>query len=86
MPVVGAVLELFSGAPVPDALLSDPRVALGERAGDRVPLVLTTDTRDEDRALLESVRDLPGVVDARVAFAWFADLSDSEPAPSEVTP
>lgn len=83
MPVVGAVLHLSRGAPIPAGLASDPRVELGPRDGDRVPVVFATDTLDEDRALLESVRSLPGVVELLVAFA---DVTDLHPVPASDSP
>lgn len=91
MPVVGAVLDLFPGAPVPAALASDPRVELGVRTGDRVPAVFVTATLDEDRALLEAARALPGVAELLVAFAYVSDLHESipavhDPVPAEVIP
>jgi hypothetical protein len=84
MPIVGAVLDLFPRAPVPVALASDPRVELGVRAGDRIPVVFATSTLDEDRDLLETTRSLPGVAELLVSFADLSDLH--EPIPDQLDP
>lgn len=90
MPVVGAVLDLFPGCPVPQALAEDPRVELGVRAGDRLPVVFVTADLEEDRALLEATRSLPGVSELLVAFADVSDLHAPvlvpDPASAEVLP
>lgn len=79
MPVIGAVLTLSEGAVLPASFPADPRVSLGEREKDRLPFVLLTDSREEERALLENIRDLPGVLDLQIAFVDLSDLSEVSP-------
>lgn len=78
MPVVGAVLQLRPGHGLPPEL-SDPRVTVGEPAGDRVPFVLVTEQRREDRDLLEQLEASPDVLSVLVAFVDHSDLVEVSP-------
>ncbi len=81
MPVIGAVLTLSPDAELRAlalaGLAADDRVTAGEPAGDRLPVVLDTRSRGEDRACWEAVSRLPGVLMAELAFADFSDLHES---------
>lgn len=79
MPVIGAVLTLPYEGKLPSALSSDPRLTVGDRQGDRVPLAILTDSREEERALLQQICDLPGVLDLQIAFVDLSDLSEVSP-------
>jgi nitrate reductase NapAB chaperone NapD len=85
MPIVSAVLtlapDLVTRAAVQRALGTDPRITLGPLNADRLPVVLETSSRDEDRALWERVADSPGVLNIELAFADFSDLHRTESAP-----
>jgi len=85
MPVLGAVLTLSRESAQRDgtvaALRTDDRVTLGDLAGSRLPVVLETDSRGEDKACWEAVTRLPGVLHAELAYADFSDLH--EPAPEQ---
>jgi nitrate reductase NapAB chaperone NapD len=82
MPVLGAVLTLSGDAALRGealaTLAADGRVTLGDPVGDRLPVVLDTRSRGEDRACWEAVSRLPGVVLAELAFADFSDLHESQ--------
>lgn len=78
MPVLGVVAVLSSRADQREAALcalrADPWVTLGELTGDRLPLVLETRSRAEDKAAWAALQDVPGVLALDVAFAHFADV------------
>ena len=82
MPVLGAVLTL---SPQPElaaqarALLAgEPRIELGEPTRDRLPVVLSTHTRDEDRAVWRLLETWPGITHVELAFADFSDLQNED--------
>jgi len=87
MPVLGAVLTLSREPALRDGtvatLSADARVTVGDFSGDRLPVVLETDSRGEDKACWEVVSRLPGVLHTELAFADFSDLH--EPAPEQTT-
>lgn len=78
MPVVGAVLTLRPGHPLP-AELADPRITLGDRVEDRVPFVLVTERARDDRDLLELLEASTGVDNVLVAFVDQSDLVEVSP-------
>jgi nitrate reductase NapAB chaperone NapD len=88
MPILSAVLTLSGSEERRQqtlaALSGDARVTLGVTHGHRLPVVLESHDRDEDRALWCQVMDLPGVLSAELVFADFSDLS--EPRDAESTP
>jgi hypothetical protein len=87
MPILGVVAVLSSRpderAAALAALQADPRVTPGDPQGDRLPLVLETRDRADDKACWAALEAIPGLVALDVAFADFSDL---HPQPSEVTP
>lgn len=79
MPVVGAVLTL-SAEPAERvatlwALNADHRVTLGEVHEPRLPVVVETTGRAEDRQFWRDLEALPGVTLIEVCFADFSDLT-----------
>jgi len=88
MPVLGAVLTLSDEPALRDAIVdtlgADVRVTLGDATGNRLPVVLETDSRGEDKACWEAVTRLPGVMHVELAFADFSDLH--EPAQADGAP
>ena len=85
MPVLGAVLQVAPDV-APEALARalsrDPRITCGDPTDDRLPVVLATASRAEDRALWEAVVTADAVLLAHVVSADFSDLhSDPEVAP-----
>jgi hypothetical protein len=79
MPVLGVVVVFEPGAPTPPWLGWDPRLVLGVRVGDRLPVVVSTELPHDDRAVLEAVAAERGVVDVQVAFAEFSDVVEVSP-------
>lgn len=78
MPILGAVLTMSSR---PDerletlrCLAADARLELGEPSGARLPVVIETTSRGEDRDCWASFYELPGVRHVELAFADFSDL------------
>ena len=78
MPVLGAVLVLDTAperaAEALAILSTDPRVEVGPPCRERLPVVLTTTSRAEDRDLWDSLCALPGVTHLDLVFADFRDL------------
>lgn len=84
MPVLGVVVTLSERPAAREAALAamraDPRLTVGEAmgpagsAGRRVPVVIDTIDRDEDRACWRALEALPGVDAIELAFADFSDL------------
>lgn len=88
MPVLGCVLHL-STEPDPRRrslawLAAEPRILLGEEDANRLPAVLDTLDRGEDRALWAAISALPGVTHIDLVSADFSDLSS--PPPQEDAP
>ena len=81
MPIVSAVLHID---PTRDLgqLLDDPRIDRGPSIGTRHPVVATTDSRLEDKALWRAIERHPAVLHVELAFADFSDLFE----PHQVTP
>jgi len=82
MPVLGAVLTLHDQptlrAGALSALSTDPRITVGEPQRGRLPVVLATDTRADDKALWRSLEELPGITHLELVTADFSDLTDLE--------
>lgn len=55
-------------------LAADPRVELGERRGDRIPVVLDTATTTEDAALADRIAGLEGVASLLLVHLDFSDI------------
>jgi hypothetical protein len=84
MPIVSAVLTLSQTPTLRvatlTALRSTPAVTLGEAHGDRVPVVLDTPDRAQDKAAWDALESLPGVTFIELVFADFSDLSPHQDA------
>ncbi len=78
MPVLSAVLTMSpdprTRAELLRTLALDPRLSLGDPVEDRLPLVLESASREEDRQLWDQVAHSPGVVHCELAYADFSDL------------
>ncbi|MFT5679176.1 MAG: nitrate reductase NapAB chaperone NapD [Myxococcota bacterium] len=94
MPVLSAVLTLTGSNDRRQAILSalsaEPRITLGDVHGHRLPVVLESRDRDEDKALWCWTAGLSGVLAAELVFADFSDLQEprdlQEPCDAESTP
>lgn len=82
---LGVVLTLDADASLRPALLEAlsmrPDVTFESTCGQRLPIALQTRS-GEDRAALDSLQDLPGVLFCDVVYAHF---HDSEDRPDELT-
>lgn len=76
MPVLSAVLTLPDPAAALTALASKPEVTIGPPKGVRYPVVLSTDSRQADKALWSWVQALPGVIHVELVFVDFSDLHE----------
>ena len=83
MPVSGLVLTLSpgDGGQVAQALGADPRVTVGERAAQRLPVVTETDTMGDHLDLWNELEGLDGVLQVELAFHDFSDVGDFELPP-----
>lgn len=83
MPVLGAVVTLSEDPAARRDLLgllaTEVAFQAGEETRGRLPVVLTTDTRDQDRTLWRTLEDHPAVAHLEVAFADFSDLVNEDP-------
>jgi nitrate reductase NapAB chaperone NapD len=81
MPVLSAVLTLSDEpqlrAEALAALSQQPKATVGaEQPYRRLPIVLESSTRSEDKALWKWASALPGVLHTELVFADFSDLTD----------
>lgn len=78
MPVLSAVLHLEpSKAEETLAELSrDPRIQLGPRHDNALPVVLETTSRNEDKVLWRHLEQHPGLCFTQLVFADFSDLQE----------
>lgn len=80
MPVSGLVITFSSDtadhSAVLEQLAREPTIELGDACGPKLPIVVDTDTREQDRTIWNWVRDLPGVAMVDVAFVGFEDESE----------
>ncbi|HRQ73914.1 MAG TPA: hypothetical protein PLU35_12890 [Phycisphaerales bacterium] len=53
------------------ALRQDPRITLGDRAGERLAIVVETGSRFEDEEVYAALKSTPGVRFVDVAFVEF---------------
>lgn len=78
MPVLAAVAHLRTEPELRlralAGLSSLPGLTLGGLAGDRLPVVLCTDSRDADRSLWRAVQDTAGVAHVELVSADFSDI------------
>lgn len=93
MPILAAVVHLDPHADhrlgALAAIAALPGLTIGERFGDRLPVVLDTPTRAADREAWETLGALPGVTHVDLVSVEFSDLLPHAPAPegpSEVLP
>jgi hypothetical protein len=88
MPILGAVVTLVDdpalAAAAVASLTSDPRITVGERDGALLPVVLDTRSREEERSYWRALQATPGVLDVRLAFADFSDLTEPPDPDREV--
>lgn len=77
MTFVAAVATLQPGAP--DLQWSDPRVTLGVRVADRVPVVLECAAAGDDERLLDALGAHPLVANLEIAAAYFDPDLESTP-------
>ncbi|MCA9192261.1 MAG: hypothetical protein KDB03_10875 [Planctomycetales bacterium] len=79
MSVCGLVLTLCDDSQLRAETIAElgrwPQISLGEEEFNRLPLVLDTPSRNEDRALLNRLEAMPGVLMVEVAFVGFDEHS-----------
>ncbi len=88
MPISGLVIVLTPKAArdgMADGFLESMRsnltLTIGERANDRIPVVLETATAEESRSAIERLRNMEGVALVEVTYVDFADAVTPEPTP-----
>lgn len=78
MPVLGAVLQLSQEPELQrdalDFLNSLSALTLGEPGERGIPVVLESETREQDRDLWEQLGDHPGILFCAVVYADFSDI------------
>ncbi len=86
MPVLGVVLHLdpTCSQPLVERLGRDPRVELGPRVANKLPIVVDTPTRAQDKAFWKQLEQQPAVLHTELVFSDFSDLTN--PAPAQVNP
>lgn len=82
MPVIGAVLHLERDEVKRRAALTfmqgHPGITLGEEYDNRLPVVLESGSRAEDKALWQDLQAHTGVVFCAMVFADFSDVVTEE--------
>jgi nitrate reductase NapAB chaperone NapD len=77
MPISGLVITLADDDARCDAALVALRqhgaITLGPQTGPRLPVVVETDSDDEDRQVWEWLQSLPGVLQVDVAMIHFEE-------------
>jgi nitrate reductase NapAB chaperone NapD len=84
VPISGLVLVFESAEALNDQALerlrSQPCISVGPRENEKVAIVVDSISKEHDIEIWNEIRDIPGVVDIRIAFVGFDDLiEDSEP-------
>lgn len=75
MSILGVVVSHADPAALARVVAAHPWVvAVGQPNGVHLPLVLCTDTFDEDESAMLAMADIPGVVAVELAFASPTDL------------
>ena len=84
MPVIGAVLHLDQNPEQRERALQylnqHPRITLGHHQDGRLPIVLESDSKSEDKALWNELQAQSGVTFCSVVFADFSDVNLEETA------
>lgn len=86
MPISGLVVTLSEDTQRRAAALAELRrhdaIEVGEVAGERVPIVVTSADSDEDRRIWDWLSALPGVLLVSVAYIHFeeSEAADLPPA------
>ena len=90
MPIVSAVLTLSSDPVLRLQALArlgqDPQLSAAALHQDRLPVVLDTPDRAQDKAAWERIEALPGVTHIELVFADFSDLHPTEQSNVERAP
>lgn len=91
MPVSGLVVSLSQDpqlrAEAIDAINREPNITVGVREGNRLAIVLDTDSSQEDRQIWDRLDSHPGVVLLEVAFVGFDPQgSQQQDAPRRDSP
>lgn len=80
MPISGLVLTLTQDSRLAHSLTQelhrDPRVTVGDRVGEQLPIVVETGSIDEDRTAFEELTRTPGVLFVELAYHDFSDVQD----------
>lgn len=82
MAISGLVVTLVNDSTGESALArlaSDPRLTLGSRFGHRVAVVAETPGVGDDRALMDDLRDTPGIAAVDVTFVHLDESPASGP-------
>lgn len=61
------------------ALRSEPAVTVGVASGNRVAIVVDSQSKSHDQQIWEALRALPGVVSVGVAFVGMEDALEQPP-------
>ncbi len=87
MPISGLVVTLSDNdterADAIDALRREPRIELGiseleQTVASRIPIVVDTQSNEDDKQVWQWLNDLPGVVFVDVALVGFEDNSNDD--------
>jgi len=78
MPILGAVVHLpqdsHTRLQVQSALAGMPGLTFGECQGDRLPVVVESDSRQQDKLRWDRLQALPGLAHVELDYADFSDL------------
>jgi len=81
MPISSLAISLSRDAALADdaarSMEQHPRIEVGRRVGSRLPVVVDTPDREEDKAVWAWINQLPGVAFVDVVFVHF----DDQPTP-----
>ncbi|WP_442510957.1 hypothetical protein SH528x_002608 [Novipirellula sp. SH528] len=87
MPISGLVVTLSDSdterADAIDAMRREPRIELGiseleQTVASRIPIVVDTQSNEDDKQVWQWLNDLPGVVFVDVALVGFEDNSNDD--------
>jgi len=77
LPISGLVVVFESSEAlnilVVEQLANHPNIAVGERADDRIAIVVDTASKDHDVEVWDWIGNLPGVSEIKIAFVGFDD-------------